>query len=535
MKTGYPSKMAVAPADLQAKILRSRNSFIEEKKKKLEQAANKKAPGGKLDKQPQAANLGKYKYPFENLVFEGGGSKGVAYCGAIEALEEYGIMGDIKRLAGSSAGGMTAALLAIGCSSGDIRGYLSQNLKKIILDHSWGIFSFLPNLLCNYGWNPGNKIYNWFGETFHEKTRNADITFSEVHKKFGKELCIVVTNVNTMEVEYFCPRTTPDVAVRLAVRMTMAIPLLFQPVPLKRLGENNLYVDGGVLCNYPIHCFDGHWVLNTTGSISSRVNDGNDLQTLLVGNARFATYNEATLGFVVYADNERDILQDKLKKRANKFQNLPPTKLAGEKIRKKKILDQVEHEDEQTRSALKNFIKQLPKPDGKGELPKADVVKTFGKLKQVEFEYLFGKNVKHLEAADALDINGNGKISYDELLHFSESMGLSFQECFLSYQRQEVNRLSSFMGAVVNAVSTNLKRLFVNDSDIERTVGINTGHIGTADFDLEPGDIKYAVIQGKLSTEAFLEHYVNKHNPPLKPGHGLAVKGPAVQGLAAHG
>lgn len=503
--------MAVEPADLQAKILRSRNSFIEEKKKEFEQAANTTAnPPGGLDPMPDAKGLHTFQYPFENLVFEGGGSKGVAYCGAIEALEDYGIMKDIKRLAGSSAGGMTAALLAIGCKSGDIRGYLSQNLKKIILDHSWGIFSFLPNLLCSYGWNPGNKIYNWFGETFRGETGNADITFSEVHKKYGKELCIVVTNVNTMEVEYFCPRTTPDVAVRLAVRMTMAIPLLFQPVPLKRLGENNLYVDGGVLCNYPIHCFDGHWVLNTTGSISSRVADGHDLQTLLVGNARFATYNKATLGFVVYADNERDILQDKLKERANKFQNLPPTKLAREKIRKKKILDQVQHEDKQTRSALRNFIQQLPQPDGKGELPKADVVKTFGKLKQEEFEYLFGKNVEHLEAADALDINGNGKISYDELLHFSESIGLSFQECFLSYRRQEVDKLSSFIGAVMNAVSTNLKRLFVNDRDIERTVGINTGHIGTADFDLHKADIDYAVNQGKFSTIAFLEAFATK-------------------------
>lgn len=28
-------------------------------------------------------------YPFENLIFEGGGNKGLAYCGAVRVREEY--------------------------------------------------------------------------------------------------------------------------------------------------------------------------------------------------------------------------------------------------------------------------------------------------------------------------------------------------------------------------------------------------------------------------------------------------------------
>lgn len=35
---------------------------------------------------------------------------------------------------------------------------------------------------------------------------------------------------------------------------------LFQAPNYKSYGETNLYVDGGVLCNYPIHCFDGQLV-----------------------------------------------------------------------------------------------------------------------------------------------------------------------------------------------------------------------------------------------------------------------------------
>ena len=43
-------------------------------------------------------------------------------------------------------------------------------------------------------------------------------------ERFGKELCIVVTNLNQMSVEYFHPKTTPHTPIRRAVRMSVALP-----------------------------------------------------------------------------------------------------------------------------------------------------------------------------------------------------------------------------------------------------------------------------------------------------------------------
>jgi hypothetical protein len=37
---------------------------------------------------------------------------------------------------------------------------------------------------------------------------------------------------------------------------------LMQPVQHTENGADNLYVDGGVLLNYPIECFDGEYFLN---------------------------------------------------------------------------------------------------------------------------------------------------------------------------------------------------------------------------------------------------------------------------------
>ena len=61
------------------------------------------------------------KFPFTNLVFEGGGVKGVAYLGALEVLEERGILGQITRVAGASVGGLNAVLFSLGYSMAETR------------------------------------------------------------------------------------------------------------------------------------------------------------------------------------------------------------------------------------------------------------------------------------------------------------------------------------------------------------------------------------------------------------------------------
>ena len=43
-------------------------------------------------------------YPFRNLVFEGGGVKGIAYVGTMRVLESKGILQNISRVGGTSAG-----------------------------------------------------------------------------------------------------------------------------------------------------------------------------------------------------------------------------------------------------------------------------------------------------------------------------------------------------------------------------------------------------------------------------------------------
>ncbi|VFS56685.1 Patatin-like phospholipase [Leminorella grimontii] len=67
------------------------------------------------------------KYPFENLVFEGGGVKGIAYVGALEVLEEEGILDNVKNVAGSSVGAIAAVLVGLGYKNARLKNHPDRN------------------------------------------------------------------------------------------------------------------------------------------------------------------------------------------------------------------------------------------------------------------------------------------------------------------------------------------------------------------------------------------------------------------------
>jgi NTE family protein len=78
-------------------------------------------------------------YHFRNLVFEGGGLKGLAYSGALEVLHGKGILQKIERAGGTSAGSIAAVLLGLNYSTAEIRTFYRQLDLQKMLDGSWGI------------------------------------------------------------------------------------------------------------------------------------------------------------------------------------------------------------------------------------------------------------------------------------------------------------------------------------------------------------------------------------------------------------
>lgn len=94
------------------------------------------------------------KYQFENLVFEGGGVKGIAYGGVLDLLEAKGIMPQIKKTSGASAGAIAALLVGLGCSAAEVTKILSDMDFKKFLDYNGGIFGSIYD---------AHRLFNQYG------------------------------------------------------------------------------------------------------------------------------------------------------------------------------------------------------------------------------------------------------------------------------------------------------------------------------------------------------------------------------------
>ena len=215
-------------------------------------------------------------YPFKNLVFEGGGVKGVAYGGAVEVLEQSGITPQVEKVAGTSAGAITAALVALN--------FTADEFVKIVMALPFEKFEDGSDLggpvrlVERYGWFKGDFFLRLMESYVEEKTGDGRATFRDLVEKYAerrfKRLHVFGTNVSQQAVQEFSYETTPEAAVADAVRISMSIPFFFEARSFEQGGEDNVYCDGGVLNNYPISAFDqqftaddpetGHTMLHRT-------------------------------------------------------------------------------------------------------------------------------------------------------------------------------------------------------------------------------------------------------------------------------
>jgi len=193
-------------------------------------------------------------YPFKNLIFEGGGVKGIAYVGALKVLKQKGILPQIERVGGASAGAIIALLVGLGYSVSELRTILGTLNFKNFMDDSWGVIRDTERLIREFGWYKGQFFRNWAAERIAEKAGNGEATFQELAKKGTfHDMYFMGTNLSTHFSEVFSCEHTPRMCVADAVRYSMSIPLFFAAM---RSARGDVYVDGGMLDNYPIKLFD---------------------------------------------------------------------------------------------------------------------------------------------------------------------------------------------------------------------------------------------------------------------------------------
>jgi len=262
-----------------------------------------------------------------DMVFEGGGAKGMVFVGALEVFASAGHTHG--RLLGTSAGAITASLLAAGYHPQEMLESLAEKIEgrsvfadfmavPMALDKDtirtsatrallrnidlpfiperfeeklddqlaeWlaaqpslrSVFSFIER----GGWYSADNFVTWLerrldsGSHEGKPRRYSHMTLAQFYEATKTDLSLVASDTTRGAMLVLNHRTAPDLPLVWAVRMSMSVPLLWQEVVWKReWGRyrdremvDHAIVDGGLLSNFPIELFVSHAapVINVMG------------------------------------------------------------------------------------------------------------------------------------------------------------------------------------------------------------------------------------------------------------------------------
>ena len=241
-----------------------------------------------------------------NLVLSGGGMKGQAYVAVVKTLENTGIRKDLKHIAGTSAGALTAACIATGMSAqtyadlvtnldmrdqmNDIKGKppecrasvdgYAQGGHALRLDSSAlrlsagklfhtcqstirkNVTAFCQGHLSNLSNSNMTREEKASIARLHFRIKQ-DISYQPTFADLAllhkydpdnfKELTLTGFNDTDQKLEVFDARSWPDLPVATAMRISMAIPGIIDPVILRENAEDKVMIDGGIGANLPTH------------------------------------------------------------------------------------------------------------------------------------------------------------------------------------------------------------------------------------------------------------------------------------------
>jgi NTE family protein len=207
-----------------------------------------------------------------DAVFEGGGVKGIGLVGAVAEVQKAGY--EFENLAGTSAGAIVASLLAAGYRGSEIRGILEtlnyNSFKDEGLLDKLGLMGKGLSLGFEYGIYEGEFFESWLEGLLKAKKRTVfgDLLMPGFREgkdpaKYKYKLQVVAADITDRRLLVLPGDLKPlgydpdAFSISRAVRMSMSIPLFFEPVKLRDgSGRPHYIVDGGVLSNYPIWLLD---------------------------------------------------------------------------------------------------------------------------------------------------------------------------------------------------------------------------------------------------------------------------------------
>jgi predicted acylesterase/phospholipase RssA len=172
----------------------------------------------------------------EALVIAGGGAKAMSGYGAIHVLRKMGHLKNLKIVAGTSAGAIVAAGVALDRDPITMVKKFTERTYRPDLD--------IQNFGNAFGVDNGASLFQWIDIVLGEDT----ITFMDIFERTGMTLIVCATNLSRSEAVYFSHVSHPTMDVRVAIRMSCSLPIFFSAVRY----EGELYVDGALTSAFPM-------------------------------------------------------------------------------------------------------------------------------------------------------------------------------------------------------------------------------------------------------------------------------------------
>ena len=233
-------------------------------------------------------------------IFGGGAIRGVAYVGAIKALDELNIKYDT--LAGSSVGSIIATLVAIE--------YSYDEIKEIIMGVNFELFrDFHLGFGKDFALSKGEVFTNWmrekiekkfYGENY-KKGANKPVTFEDL----DKSLLIFSTDLIDFKCKEFSKQETPDFEIAKAVRISCSMPGLMTSIEV----DGKKLVDGDLLKSTPLWTLSKNLKMDTNRIMEFRL-EGNyetvENNALDFINAIYSCMTSVSTDFIIKTYGNRD-------------------------------------------------------------------------------------------------------------------------------------------------------------------------------------------------------------------------------------
>ena len=182
---------------------------------------------------------------YTHLVLGGGGIKGCVITGALEAIDRLININRINYIIGSSVGGIIGLLFTLG--------FTPKEMTDIFLNINLSEYREIKvtEIISDYGVDDGKKIMRLIKAIILQKYDTYNFTFKDLYILTGKTLILTASDISNSKSVYLSRIRNPNMKVLDAIRITISYPILYKPCII----DNNYYIDGAALDDYPINYF----------------------------------------------------------------------------------------------------------------------------------------------------------------------------------------------------------------------------------------------------------------------------------------